>query len=213
LDEDPVVHDVSVSPHDTFDRPLTDRPKRNAAMNPRDDISANSTAIPAAVPAAASATIHAHAVAATALPPSGLLRRLAAMVYDGLLVLAVLMIITACFLPFTRGEAVTWDRFPWLAVPYWAALVGAIIAYFGVPWTRGGQTLGMASWRLRVQRNDGYLLTWRDVVLRLGASVLSWLSAGLGWVWVLFDRERRTWHDQLSRSRVVVLPKARRVRE
>jgi uncharacterized RDD family membrane protein YckC len=213
LDEGPVVHDVSVSPHDTFDCPTTDRPKRNAAMNPRDDISANCAAITAAEPAAASATIPAHAVAATALQPSGLLRRLAAMVYDGLLVLAVLMIITACFLPFTRGEAVTWDRFPWLAVPYWAALVGAIIVYFGVPWTRGGQTLGMASWRLRVQRNDGYLLTWRDVVVRLGASVLSWLSAGLGWAWALYDRERRTWHDQLSRSRVVVLPKARRVRE
>ncbi len=48
-----------------------------------------------------------------------------------------------------------------------------------------------------MQRDDGFLLTWRDVVVRLGASVLSWLPAGLGWVWALFDRERRTWHDSL----------------
>ena len=117
------------------------------------------------------------------------------MVYDGLLVLAVLMIVTACFLPFTGGEAVTWDRAPLLALQYWAALVVAILAYFGLPWTQRGQTLGMATWRLRVQRDDGFLLTWRDVAVRLGASVLSWLPAGLGWVWALFDRERRTWHD------------------
>ena len=144
------------------------------------------------------------------LLPAGLLRRLAAMVYDGLLVLAVLMIVTACFLPFTGGEAVTWERAPLLALSYWAALISAILAYFGLPWTQRGQTLGMATWRLRVQRDDGFLLTWRDVAVRLGASVLSWLPAGLGWVWALFDRERRTWHDSLSRSRVVVLTKRRK---
>jgi uncharacterized RDD family membrane protein YckC len=144
------------------------------------------------------------------LPSASLLRRLAAMVYDGLLVLAVLMIVTACFLPFTGGEAVTWERAPLLALSYWAALIGAILAYFGLPWTQRGQTLGMATWRLRVQRDDGFLLTWRDVAVRLGASVLSWLPAGLGWVWALFERERRTWHDLLSRSRVVVLPKRRK---
>jgi uncharacterized RDD family membrane protein YckC len=153
------------------------------------------------------------APAAVELPPAGLLRRLAAMVYDGLLVLAVLMIVTACFLPFTGGEAVTWDRFPLLVLPYWASLAIAIVVYFGLPWTQRGQTLGMATWRLRVQRDDGFLLTWRDVAVRLGASILSWLPAGLGWVWALFDRERRTWHDQLSRSRVVVLPKSRKAKK
>jgi len=147
------------------------------------------------------------AAAAAALPPAGLLRRLAAMVYDGLLVLALLMIVTACFLPFTGGEAVRWQTFPLLTLLYWPVLAGAVVAYFGMPWTERGQTLGMTSWRIRVQRDDGYLLTWRDVVVRLGASVLSWVPAGLGWVWLLFDGERRTWHDRLSRSRVVLLPK------
>jgi uncharacterized RDD family membrane protein YckC len=153
------------------------------------------------------------ATVAAALPTAGLLRRLAAMVYDGLLVLAVLMIVTACFLPFTGGEAVTWSRSPLLALPYWAALLVAIFGYFGLPWTQRGQTLGMASWRLRVQRDDGFLLTWQDAAVRLGASVLSWLPAGLGWVWALFERERRTWHDYLSHSRVVVLPKGRKAKK
>lgn len=151
------------------------------------------------------------ASAATALPPATLLRRLAAMVYDGLLLLALLMIVTACFLPFTDGEAVTWRAFPLLTLLYWPVLAGATVGYFGLPWTERGQTLGMTSWRIRVQRDDGYLLTWRDVVKRLATSVLSWLPAGVGWLWALFDPERRTWHDRLSSTRVVLLPKAGRV--
>jgi len=134
------------------------------------------------------------------------------MLYDGLLLAALLMIVTACFLPFTGGEAVTWRQFPLLAVLHRLACFAAIVVYCGLPWTQRGQTLGMTTWRLRVQRDDGYLLTWRDVVQRLGASLLSWIPAGLGWWWALFDRERRTWHDLLSRTRVVVLPKRTKTR-
>lgn len=148
------------------------------------------------------------AAAAAALPSATLLRRLCAMVYDGLLLLALLMIVTACFLPLTGGEAVRWQTFPLLTLLYWPAIAGAVVLYFGLPWTERGQTLGMASWRIRVQRDDGYLLTWRDVVVRLAASLVSWAPAGLGWIWALFERDRRAWHDRLSRTRVVLLPKA-----
>jgi uncharacterized RDD family membrane protein YckC len=147
------------------------------------------------------------AAAASALPTATLLRRACAMVYDGLLLLALLMIVTACFLPLTGGEAVRWSTFPRLTLVYWPAVAGATVGYFGLPWTERGQTLGMASWRIRVQREDGYLLTWRDVVVRLAASIVSWAPAGLGWLWAVFDRERLTWHDRLSRSRVVLLPR------
>jgi len=148
------------------------------------------------------------AAAAAALPPASLLRRLCAMVYDGLLLLALLMIVTAFFLPFTDGEAVRWSTFPLLTLLYWPVIAGAVLIYFGMPWTERGQTLGMASWRIRVQREDGYLLTWRDVAVRLAASVVSWAPAGLGWLWALWDPQHRAWHDRLSRSRVVLLPKA-----
>ncbi|HET9695066.1 MAG TPA: RDD family protein, partial [Steroidobacteraceae bacterium] len=140
---------------------------------------------------------------------AGLPRRLAALFYDSLLLLALLMIVTACFLPFTGGEAVTWERSPVLYVLYQAALVGVTVAFYGVFWTRQGHTLGMATWRLRVERLDGSLLTWPDAVVRLVAAVLSWLPAGLGWFWSLVDREHRTWHDMLSHTRVVVEPRPR----
>ena len=59
------------------------------------------------------------------LPPAGLLRRFAAMVYDGLLVLAVLMIVTACFLPFTGGEGA--NLLAGLGLALMAAAVAAIL--------------------------------------------------------------------------------------
>lgn len=144
--------------------------------------------------------------------PAGLLRRLAAMFYDGLLLAAVLMLVTALFLPLTGGEALDPRRDPLLEFFYRLALVAAVVAYFGVPWTRRSQTLGMASWRVHVQREDGGALGWGDVVKRLAAALLSWLPLGLGFVWILVDPQRRAWHDRLTATRVVRLPKARRGR-
>ena len=141
------------------------------------------------------------------LPPPGLLRRLAAVLYDSLLLLALLMIATALFLPFTGGEAIDPRRDPALEWIYRAVLALLVVGFFGIFWTRGGQTLGMATWRLRVEREDGRRLTWGDTLRRLGWALVSLLPAGLGFGWVLVDPERRAWHDRLSRTRVVVVPK------
>lgn len=142
------------------------------------------------------------------LPAAGLLRRLAAAVYDGLLLLAIWMVTTAAFLPFTGGEAV--QSSPVLRLVHRVALVAVTIGFFGIFWTRRGQTLGMASWRLQLERCDGRALTWRDTAVRLGAALLSWLPLGLGWWWSLADPAKRTWHDAISRTRVFVLPKRAR---
>lgn len=149
--------------------------------------------------------------AASASPPepvrAGLLRRLGAMLYDGLLLLAVLMVATALFLPLTGGEALERHTHPALAFAYRMALLLLVVGFHGLSWTRRGQTLGMASWHLRVEREDGRLLTWGDSLRRLGWGLLSLLPAGLGFAWILVDRQRRAWHDRLSGTRVVVVRK------
>ena len=139
--------------------------------------------------------------------PAGLLRRMGALLYDSLLLAAVLMVATALFLPLTGGEAITRAGSPLLEWIYRGVLLGLIVAVYGSFWTRRGQTLGMASWRLRVEREDGALLGWGDTLRRLGWALVSLLPLGLGFLWILFDPERRAWHDRLSRTRVVVLPK------
>ena len=145
--------------------------------------------------------------AAGAFPPAGLLRRLGAMLYDGLLVLALLMVVTALLLPLTGGEAIAPGRHPVLEYAYRGVLLAVVVGFNGLFWTRRGQTLGMASWRLRVEREDGRLLRWSDTLRRLAWAVVSLLPLGLGYFWLLLDPQSRTWHDRMTRTRVVVLPK------
>ncbi|HSQ69604.1 MAG TPA: RDD family protein [Steroidobacteraceae bacterium] len=143
-------------------------------------------------------------------PPAGLLRRLAAIVYDALLLVALAMVATSLLLPLTGGEAITTSSHPALGAAYRALLVGIVIAFYGLFWTRRGQTLGMQSWRLKVERQDGGLLEWSDVIRRLAAALLSLLALGLGFLWILVDPGKRAWHDMLSGTRVVLVPKHQR---
>ena len=87
----------------------------------------------------------------------------------------------------------------------WLLLVPLV--FFTWFWTHGGQTLGMKSWRLKVVDEWGDTLSAQLAVIRYFAAILSWLPLGLGFFWSLFDSEGRTWHDRLSATRLVVLPK------
>lgn len=74
--------------------------------------------------------------------------------------------------------------------------------YATLSWRRGGQTLGMRPWRLRVAAADGMPATMRALWLRYAVGTLSLLAAGMGFWWAWFDRERLTWHDRASGTRV-----------
>lgn len=134
----------------------------------------------------------------------GLARRLAAMVYDGLLVTAVAMIAVAVTLPLSGGEAVADHAgLQRTAMQAWIVLVtGGFFTWF---WVHGGQTLGMKAWRMRVVRADGGPLRWRDAWLRFACAIPALAPAGLGLLWMVFDRERLAVHDRLSGTRLVIL--------
>lgn len=115
--------------------------------------------------------------------PAGLGRRLAALFYDGLLLIAVLFLGTLVLLPVTGGEAITPQESGAWELAYRAWLVLLALGYFGVSWVRRGQTLGMMSWKIRLQRDDGRRPRWRDAVLRFAAGCALAVAA-LSGVWV-----------------------------
>ena len=134
---------------------------------------------------------NAHAAEAAARP--GLLRRLAALVYDALLLFAVLFAATVPAVIVTGGEAVGPNH-----PAFTAWLLAVSYLYFGWCWTRSGQTLGMRAWRMRVRTREGEPLGWGRSLVRFTAAMVSIGAAGIGLLWVAFDRERLSLHDRLS---------------
>ncbi len=136
---------------------------------------------------------------------TGLFRRIAAMLYDALLVAALLFLVTVPFIALRGGEAVQpGDNFIYRCV-----LVLVVYAFFTGFWTRSGRTLGMQSWRLRLETADGQLPSLGRASLRFVAALLSWIPLGLGFLWQLWDPDKLTWHDRISGTHVVYHPAAK----
>jgi uncharacterized RDD family membrane protein YckC len=131
-------------------------------------------------------------------PSCGLLRRIAAMTYDGFILVALLFAATVPVV-LIHGGAVEGSLL------FTLYLLGVAFAFFGGFWCHGGQTLGMKAWRIRVQRYDGAALTWREAALRFVAAIGSWLPLGAGYLWALFDRHAQCWHDRLSATCLCVI--------
>lgn len=148
-------------------------------------------------------------------PAAGLRRRLAAIFYDFLLCLALVMVITLAYqqglLRLIHGpeqllalsEAGKLDRDPWLAT----LLLCSLFGYLGWMWSYKGQTLGMQAWRLRVEDSEGRAITLNQALLRFAVGALALLCGGLGLIWLLWDPQSRSWQDMASNSRIVLLPK------
>ena len=127
-----------------------------------------------------------------------LARRLAALLYDALLLAGLLFVFTLILVLLRGGRPIAPDTL-W----YRASLVAVAFLFCGAFWTRGGQTLGMRAWRIRVVGPDGRDLSWPRAAQRFAASWLALLPLGLGYWWALLDSERRCWHDRLSATRVI----------
>ena len=139
---------------------------------------------------------------------TGLLRRLAAIIYDTLLVCALLFLATIPFIALRGGEPVEVgdNRI------YQVVLLLVIYAFFVGFWTRWGRTLGMQSWGLQLQTMDGEKPTLATASVRFIAAILSWAPAGLGFLWQLWDRDKLTWHDRISGTHLVYYPKPKKAK-
>jgi uncharacterized RDD family membrane protein YckC len=160
--------------------------------------------------------------------PAGLFRRLAALLYDLLLTIALAFIATFAMLPLTRGEAILTSTHGATGHLYHAILFLLVFAYFGWCWTQSGQTLGMKAWRFRLLAAEGRRPNWAEALLRftLGAAITLTAVAGvayllragrwpdvligtslllpavLNFAWIAFDRDARSLQDLAGKLRV-----------
>jgi uncharacterized RDD family membrane protein YckC len=137
---------------------------------------------------------------------TGLLRRLAAILYDALLIGALLFLATIPFIAMRGGEPVEIGD----NTIYRVVLAAVVYAFFVGFWTRAGRTLGMQSWGLQLQGPDDNKPTLAAASVRFFAALLSWAPAGLGFLWQLWDKDKLTWHDRISGTRIVHYPKEKK---
>lgn len=135
---------------------------------------------------------------AAAGSPCGLFRRLIIIIYDAVVIFALLMLATA--IPMLFGMAnYTAAKDP----AYTLYLFMVWFLYLGWCWHRGGMTMGMRAWRVCIETESGTRPSWKQCLARFLMSLLSAVCAGLGFIWSAVDSNRRTWHDIVSRTRLL----------
>lgn len=146
----------------------------------------------------------------TALPSAGIPRRIAAIAYD-LLLLVAITLAYGLLVWLVRSTAAGSFEGHYTTSSLTSAVIMAgwwlvLATYFNYCWKKRGQTLAMKAWRLRLQQPDGTLPTAGQRWLRALLAPLSLLSV-IGLLWQLWDKNRNCLHDHITGTRVVLLPK------
>lgn len=163
-------------------------------------------------------------------PYAPLLRRYAALGYEGLLLAAMVLVVGFLTLPLVAA-APDVARSRSLAVPPLPArilsasvVVGVVGLYFAWSWTGGRRTLPMKTWRLALTRADGGAVDGKTAIARYVAAWIgpmaslvayealkpanlavhsTWLVA-IGYLWPLIDPDRQFLHDRIAGTRIVM---------
>lgn len=146
---------------------------------------------------------------------AGLPRRLAALLYDGFLVGAIWMLV-GYLVQLVVGPDTSQlidgvvQTDPLLDNILFVLMFASASSFYIWFWTRGGQTLGMMAWHMKVVSLDGSSLKPMQSMLRFVAAWPAFFIFGLGYLWMYIDPQRDALHDKLTHSKVLVIPKQHR---
>lgn len=121
----------------------------------------------------------------TSLPRAGFWVRMGALALDALLIGIVTSVVEPS------------DHFFALVLAGYGALM----------WKLRGTTIGGIILNLRVVRTDGRDIEWETAIVRALGCFLSLIPLGLGFIWMVFDNNRQTWHDKIAGTVVVRVPR------
>ena len=144
---------------------------------------------------------------------AGLFRRLFAIFYDSFLLIAILFIVSAIATALNQGKAIEPDD---TFYPLFVLIIFFLsYLYFAWFWTHGGQSLGMKTWRIKLisaevsasetTSTGNTNIGWKTAAIRFISAIFSWAFFGLGFLWALFDKKNRCWHDLISKTLLIDL--------
>lgn len=140
------------------------------------------------------------------LPNAHLFKRLIAIVYDSLIVMALAMGYGALYLSVKHsvmGIELATDERASIGTPGFVGLILTLEIFFWFFWCRGGQTLGMRAWRLQLVQANGQAPNILQALVRGLVGPFSLLVFGLGYWWSLIDKDGLTLHDRASGTRMI----------
>jgi uncharacterized RDD family membrane protein YckC len=155
------------------------------------------------------------AISSQAAPVAGLLRRLAALLYDAFLVAAIWMALGFA-MQFVVGPNTNHlvdgqvQTDPVIGAILFVGEVVSAAGFYIWFWMRTGQTLGMLAWRIKAVSSDGSLMSLKQALLRFVIAWPSFFCFGIGYLWHYLDKHGNTIHDILSGTQVIVVPKGQR---
>ncbi|MBI2276872.1 MAG: RDD family protein [Dechloromonas sp.] len=131
-------------------------------------------------------------------PLPGIGRRLASMLYEGLVVFSILLI--GFWLPQALLSGI---GLGFSARGLWLHVFVLLMLYFLWFWLNGGQTLPMKTWKLKLANPDGSPPRPAQALLRYLAAWPSILLFGIGILWALADKDKQFLHDRIAGTRIV----------
>jgi|TARA_B100000767_G_scaffold271071_1_gene295972 uncharacterized RDD family membrane protein YckC len=131
--------------------------------------------------------------------PAGIGRRLGALMYDSLLILALWFLTGFIWVPLS-GDVVTGFAFQ-------LTLIVETVAFYAYCWHKNGETLGMRAWHIRLVDESGSRVNLQQIAIRALVAPFSLTCAGLGYLWLFIGDDRQTWHDRASKTLIVYLPR------
>ncbi len=143
--------------------------------------------------------------------PSPIWRRIAALVYDTLILLAISFMYGATLTAIAVKSGHEPEGYqPMFSSPLF--LLGwlfCLISFYCWFWHKSGQTLGMRTWRIKLVQNTvgASPPTWKQCILRSIISPMVILCLGIGYWYQWLNKDQLSLHDKLTGTRVIVIKK------
>jgi len=132
---------------------------------------------------------------------AGFLKRILALVYDSLLIVAIVLVLSLLLVFVNEGYPKSGSVVSFIQFFIWVFAGPTFYTYFWI--ANKGQTTGMQAWKIKLVTKDGTELTKQKTMLRCLISTISFACFGLGYFWILYDKDNLSWSDILTKTKVI----------
>ena len=135
------------------------------------------------------------------MQPAGFLKRVLALVYDSLLIGAIVLVLSLLLVFVNGGYPESSSVLSFIQL-FILVFTGPIFySYFWI--ANKGQTTGMQAWKIKLVSMDESELNIKQTMLRCLISTISFVCFGLGYFWILYDKNNLSWSDLLTKTKVI----------